>query len=195
MANVTRWLKDGTAFINSEGEQVEGLIDVSESEDFYILKTTTGMSHFAWRKPEHSFIEAEPYILELEKDVPEALLFRVDQVSWQRMVDSLSVVLESGAERIGFQLENANGQAMLTGSAQDARGVLSNNQVQVAFDKEKVNGGACFALRYTHLLDTLKLMTNPVISCNVRRDKSILRISETHPEMGKTALLTLMQEV
>jgi hypothetical protein len=136
----------------------------------------------------------EPYLTEFERDdVPEALVFKVDQTSLQRMVGSLSVVLEAGAEKIGFNMQT-DGMTMLVGEALDSRGVPSRNQVQAIFPDGKVpNGESAFNIRYSHLLDTLKLMNNPVVSCNVRRDKSILRIAETHPEMTKTALMTLMQ--
>lgn len=192
VSNVSRWLRDGTAFTNADGEAVEGLVDVLETEDFYILRTASKLNYFAWRKPEHDFMRVEPYLDEMEREVPEAVMFRVDQVSLQRMVDSLSVVLEAGAEQVAFDIEAGDGQAMLLGTARDSRGVASENRVQVMADK--ANGNNAFMLRYSHLLDTLKLLTNPVISCNVRQDKHILRISETHPEMKKTALLTLMTE-
>jgi DNA polymerase III sliding clamp (beta) subunit (PCNA family) len=185
MSNVTRWLKD-----HVEGEDA-ALIDVHEDDDFYLLKSPKG-AIFAWRKPEHEFMAVEPYLEQLEAPTG-ASRFKVDKESLERMVDSLSVVLEAGAERVAFSLNGSPMMPMLEGRAMDARGIPSSNEVQIVVEGEKKEGGD-FALRFSHILDTLKLLSNPIVTCDVRKEMSIVQVREDQPEMSKTALLTLMAE-
>lgn len=186
VSGVARWLKDQV-----EGEQ-EGLIDVSETDEFYFFETVKG-SVFGWRKPEHDFLAIEKYLEKFENE-PGSSIFKVDKESLERMVESVSVVLEAGAEKVNFSLNGSPMMPMLLATAMDARSIPSQNQVQVVLPEgaEKVAGD--FALRFSHILDTLKLLDNPVVTCNVRRDSSILQVREDQPEMTKTALLTLMAE-
>jgi DNA polymerase III sliding clamp (beta) subunit (PCNA family) len=184
MSNVTRWLKDQV-----EGED-EALVDILEDEDFYFIRSSKS-SVFAWRKPEHDFMSVEQYLERLE--APDgASKFKVDKESLERMVDSLSVVLEAGAEKVTFSLNGNPMMPMLQGRASDSRGVPSSNEVQIVVDGEKTE--AEFSIRYSHILDTLKLLENPIVTCDVRREMSIVQVREDQPEMSKTALLTLMQE-
>jgi DNA polymerase III sliding clamp (beta) subunit (PCNA family) len=184
MSNVARWLKDHT-----EGEE-EALINILENDDFYFTKSAKG-NIFAWRKPEHEFMQVEPYLIQLES--PDgANKFKVDKESLERMVDSLSVVLEAGAEKVTFSLNGSPMMPMLGGRALDARGIPSQNEVQIVVEGQKEEGD--FSLRYSHILDTLKLLTNPIVTCDVRKAISIVQVREDQPEMSKTALLTLMAE-
>jgi DNA polymerase III sliding clamp (beta) subunit (PCNA family) len=184
ISNVSRWLKEQ---VDGEGE---ALITISETEDFYFFETPGG-SLFGWRKPEHDFLAVEEY-LERFESTPGSSVFKVDKESLERAVDSVSVVLEAGAEKVTFGLNGSPMMPMLSATAYDARQVPSQNQVQIVLNGDKPSGE--FSLRYSHLLDTLKLLDSPVVTCNVRKEDSILQVKEVQPELTMTALLTLMTE-
>lgn len=185
ISNVTRWLKDQV-----EGEE-EALIHCSEDADFYFFVSPKG-SEFSWRKPEHDFMAVETHLDLLEAPSDESMRFKVDKESMERMVDSLSVVLEAGAEKVTFGMNGSAMMPMLSGKANDSRGVPSVNEVNIVLEGK--NGGEDFSLRYSHVLDTLKLLQNPIVVWDVRKPMSIVQVREDQPEMSKTALLTLMAE-
>lgn len=188
VSNINRWLK-----AQMVGEE-ESLIDVNETEDFYFLTTGAG-SILGWRKPEHEFAAIEPFLDKMEAaDGGDAFTLKVDKESFVRMVNALSVVLESGSEKISFGMTGSQMMPFLQGTALDSRNVASQNQIQIVVDKPIGDGDSSFALRYSHLLDTLKMMRSPVVTCNVRKPMSIIRIVESQPEVQLTALLTLMSE-
>lgn len=185
MSNVTRWLKDQV-----EGEE-DPQVSCLDDNDFYHFTSKKG-SQFSWRKPEHDFMAIEPALIQLETPSDVASKFKVDKESMERLVDSLSVVLEAGAEKVTFGLNGNAMMPMLVGKANDARGIPSVNECQIVVDGVKSDDE--FSLRYSHVLDTLKLLKNPIVTWDVRKEQSIVQVREDQPEMSKTALLTLMAE-
>lgn len=185
VSSLVRWLKT-----QSESED-EALVELSENTDFFILSTSRG-SMFGWRKPEHEFMQIESYLDQLEGDDEGQIKFRIDKESFASMVDSLSVVLEAGAEKVTFALNGSPMTPMLTGKANDSRGIPSTNEVQVVLDGGKKEDD--FSVRYSHILETLKLLKNPIVTVDVRNSMKIVQVREDAPEMSMSALLTLMAE-